>query len=321
MTMNKMIMIALAAIAVAVASCGGTAERDYVPAPPDYADTASWYRADRGGEVDVFYIVSTEIADYDAPGHGAKCHVADVARDSIRALMLQEMRWVDAHYTPEGVNFYSPYYRQISLNSWQSDSCVEARFPVAMADINAAFDHYLQRVNDGRPFVLMGFSQGAKGVVELLKRIDADVAERLVAAYVIGYKVTEADLATGAFHPAAGPDDLGVTVCYNSVRDTGCAVEQISGGNLLCINPVNWRTDAAEAALEDTLTVACDPASHLLIVSGFKAPPESYVLPLIGREGNYHHMDLLWYAPYIKQNIARRALQYLSRPRATKRAA
>lgn len=40
---------------------------------------------------------------------------------------------------------------------------------------------------------MAGFSQGGKAVVELLKTMPADAMRRLVAAYVLGYKVTPAD--------------------------------------------------------------------------------------------------------------------------------
>lgn len=329
MLMMRNIIIAAAAMAaIALASCvpgarGTTDGVGFVPEAPKYADASAWYAIDRGGEVDVFYITSTEVTDWVALADttDVTCHYADVRNDSIRRLLLAEMRWVGEHYVPDGYNFYSPYYRQISLESWQSDGCVDERFGVACDDIFRSFDYYLAHINGGRPFVLAGFSQGGKGVVELLKHLDSDAAELMVAAYVIGYKVTAADLATGRFVPATGAADLGVTVCYNSVRAPECAVEQISGGNLLCINPLNWRTDTATAALDDTLTVACDPQNHLLIVKGYNAPPSEYVLPLIGKEGNYHHLDLLWYVNALRSNIEQRGALFLERRRTAKQAA
>lgn len=97
-------------------------------------------------------------------------------------------------------------------------SLTSSRFP--WRNVRNAFDYFLKHHNNGRPFVLAGFSQGGRAVVELLKYMDDKTAERLVAAYVLGYKVTPEDMKqTSYIRPASSADDLGVTICYNSVKD------------------------------------------------------------------------------------------------------
>ena len=106
-------------------------------------------------------------------------------------------------------------------------------------------------------------------MVELLRELPDSLAERLVAAYVIGYRVTEEDLAaSAAIRPATGADGAGVTVCYNSVADES-AICPVLSPSRLCINPLNWHTDGEPAPLNDTVTVRVDPRHGVLLVEGF----------------------------------------------------
>ena len=284
-----------------------------VPAPPVYADATQWYVEDRSAPVDIFYIVSTETGDYTLGGR--PCHHADTYNDSIRVLLYGEMKGVD-DILCGNFNFYSPYYRQSTLQAFTSDSLVDSRMPLALADVRRAFAYYLAHLNQGRPFILAGFSQGAMAVVDLIEHMDSAVYSRMVAAYVIGWRITDADLArTPYLRPAQDSADLGVTVCYNSVRDNGCAIPMISEGNRMAINPVNWSIDATPAVLvsplsADTLTIALDTASLLLHVGGYSR--SDYVLPLIGREGNYHSLEISLYRQTLRRNVALRAERFLA---------
>ena len=213
------------------------------------------------------------------------------------------------------LNYFSPYYRQCTLQSFTSSDLMQKRIPLAMGDVRRAFSHYLRHLNGGRPFILAGFSQGAYAVVELLKEMDSATYSRMVAAYVIGWKVTDEDLTkTHNIRPAHDSTDIGVTICYNSVRDNRCVIPLISEDNCVAINPVNWRTDATPATLispisPDTVTVTLDTNTLLLTVEGYS--PTNYVLPLIGREGNYHRLEISLYQHCLRRNVALRAERYL----------
>lgn len=289
-------------LAAALAACSPKGET--IPEVPDYADSSQWYIADRDAAVDVFYIVSTECDDYTLDGK--TMHYADTRNDSIRTLLYGEMVGVDRLLAGE-LNYYSPYYRQVTMKTYTSDSLVDARMPLAYGDVRKAFDYYLEHYNNGRPFILAGFSQGAMAVVDLLKAMDDSTYSRLVAAYVIGYKVTDTN---AHIRPAKDSADLGVTICYNSVRDNSCAILLLSEGNLMSINPVNWCTDATPTLLVDprygdTLTVTLDTSSLLLHIGGYTR--DDYMLPLIGCEGNYHCLDLSLFSDCLRRNIALRA--------------
>lgn len=213
-----------------LASCGsndrgaGTDAATYIPDAPDYADATMWYirqnsTVDKGA--DIFYLVSTWETDWTTED-GRVCHYADVHNATHRANMDKEISRLAA-YMGEAGDFYSPYYRHITIEGWATlnEDTINNRFRTAFSDVQAAFDTFLRgRPDPDRPFVLAGFSQGGKAVVELLKTMPADAMRRLVAAYVLGYKVTPADtLATENIRPAQGATDTGVTICYNSVSD------------------------------------------------------------------------------------------------------
>ena len=294
---------------------------DVLPAVPDYSDSTQWYVQDRHADADIFYIISTETSDYQVDGN--MCHYADTYNDSVRVALHGEMAGVDRLLSGE-LNYYSPYYRQCTLQSFTSDSLVAERLPLAMADVGRAFNHYLTNMNQGRPFVLAGYSQGAMAVLQLLQEMDSTTFDRMIAAYVIGANIPQALLDTcPRIVPASGADDTGVTICYNSVRDPSCVVHMIGDDNVVAINPVNWCTDDTPASLmtvpspgkhdveqpTDTLTVRLDPATHLLLVSGFTGT--DYVLPLIGKEGNYHSREIWLYRTQLCENIALRTWVYL----------
>ena len=291
-----------------------TLTTEVIPQAPLYSDTTQWCAIDRGAPVDLFYIVSTETGDYAVDG--APCHYADTYSDSLRLFLFSEMIGVDDIMSGNTLNYYSPYYRQCTLQTFTSDALMQNRLPLAMGDVRRAFDYYLTHLNKGRPFFLAGFSQGAIAVIDLLKGMDSATYSRMVAAYVIGWKVTDNDLAqTHNIRPAKDSTDLGVTICYNSVRDNTCAIPMLSEGNRVAINPVNWHTDATPATLvspisPDTVTVTLDTNTLLLNVSGYS--PTDYVLPLIGREGNYHSLELSLYRHCLRHNVALRAERFLN---------
>jgi hypothetical protein len=56
---------------------------------------------------------------------------------------------------------------------------------------------------------------------------------------------------------------------------------------------------------KDTLTVHLDTVTGLLNVSGYTG--KDYMLPLIGREGNYHSREVWLYRNQLKENMKLRS--------------
>ena len=285
-----------------------------LPPEPDYTDSTQWFMVNRGGEADLFYIISTETGDHMMGGD--TCHLADTYNPLLRKKMLKEMAAVDSFYSGK-LNYFSPYYRQVSMNSWGTPDKAFVRLPVAVEDVMHSWDYYLKHLNQGRPFIIAGFSQGAAATFSILKHMPDSVRSRLVAAYTIGFKVTQEDLdSISDVKLAQGATDTGVLIGFNSIKSPE-SILYISENNVACINPVNWRTDAEPTSFvlygrrkNDTLSVWCDTVSHHLIVDGYE---QKYIMPVIGVAGNYHHMELKFYYPYIRKNMADRVAAFMAK--------
>ena len=290
----------------------------FVPEAPDYSDASQWLislRDTTGTTADIFYIVSTETVDWTDSVSGQVCHLADTYNAEVCKNMTSEMTGVD-FLLNERCNYYSPYYRQVTMNTWENDSLGEACFKIAMSDVRQAFDHFLKHYNHGRPIILAGFSQGAMAAKELLKEMPDSIMQRIVATYLFGHHVSEQELVSYPnMRPAQGETDTGVIICYNSVHDAACAIRYERQENVVCINPVNWRTDSVPATVLtvgspfkpaeeqpiDTLRVHIDPTTLHLFVSGYTG--NDHVLPLMGCEGNYHSREIWFYRESLRKNI------------------
>lgn len=304
-------VILLIATAVQTSARNDGGSITYIPEATDYSDSAMWTieKNDTAGtSADIFYIVSTWEYEWTTPD-SLLCHYADpMNTPKHREHMSREIDKIAAYMAP-GNNFYAPYYRHISLNSWATfnEDTIANRFQrVSFVDVKNAFDYYLEHENNGRPFVLAGFSQGGKAVVELIKTLPDDVAQRMVAAYVLGYKVTAADTAQCPLLKAAqGEDDCGVVICYNSVSDVKYEKSIISGGSVMCINPVNWVTDTTTAVLQDTISVSISPSSKVLVLKGYSGVGYRPILN-IANIGDFHGVEPWLYSECLAANIKKR---------------
>jgi len=303
-----LILAVMACVSTASVPSAPTEGRQVLPQAPDYGDSTQWFIRWREAPADLFYIISTETGDYLL--NGDSCHHANTYDKGSCPGMAKEMRAVDSLFSGN-LNYFSPYYRQATIQSWTSESLALSRLAVPLGDTERSWHHYLRHFNQGRPFILAGFSQGAHAMLDIMRKMPDSVYQRMVAAYVIGYKVSQQDVDTcSTIKPAQEATDLGVTICYNSVRSPECTVPIVTDGNVLCINPVNWRTDTVAATFGNGLTVRCHPESHLLLVDGYQ---QRRLLPVIGKDGNYHDRELKFYYPYIRQNMADRVEAYLRR--------
>ncbi|MFR9659734.1 MAG: DUF3089 domain-containing protein [Rikenellaceae bacterium] len=279
---------------------------------PDYASSECWYTNVSGEPleaVDIFYILPTCVFDW-ADSDGVTYHYADVYSDEQRAAQLYSYELAEEIFGGEA-NFYAPYYRQITLNVWiDGEEAVNQLFPAAMADVESAFDNFIETKNSDRPFIIAGFSQGGKAVVELTKSLTAEERKRLVAAYVIGYKVTDDDLQNVNITAATGADDTGVTICYSSVA-TVDAINPMISDSKICINPVNWATDSTVAKLNDSVTVTVNTTYNVLIVDGLDS--EALYIPELSdlfKLGNYHLQELELYKDCLRENVTVRAAAF-----------
>ncbi len=315
---NILLLLLLAPVCLGLlASCddnnGSAGAGQYIPEAPDYTDATMWYVKENdkaGNGADVLYFVSTWETDW-VTDDGRICHYADVYNAQHRADMDKEISRV-AEYMGKGNNFYSPYYRHTTIEAWATlnEDTISNRFATAKADLLNAFQEYLKHRTPRRPFILAGFSQGGKAVVELLKSMPDSLHRYLVAAYVLGYKVTPADtIASRNIRAAQDSTDTGVTICYNSVSDVRYIQPIVAAPCAMCINPVNWRTDATPATLHDTITVAVSPKHHVLVVKGYSGDEYAPILGILN-VGDFHGCEPWLYQECLRKNIQDRIKAY-----------
>jgi hypothetical protein len=157
---------------------------------------------------------------------------------------------------------YAPMYRQMTLAGLRQRL---ASGPISFnegpwfTDVRDAFRSYLQRDNQGRGFVLIGHSQGAYILTEILKQeIDGKpVQKQLVGAYILGatFPVAKGQDAGGALKHiplCRKPGQTGCVVNFSAFRSTvpppantlfGRATDPAQSGS--CTNPANLGDDSS----------------------------------------------------------------------------
>ncbi|MFZ5609710.1 MAG: DUF3089 domain-containing protein [Pseudomonadota bacterium] len=249
-----------------------------LPPAPDYDDAASWAALPEapGGanaapygttarapyEVDVFFIHPTTYlkrASWNGPLDDAQ------ARASLDHAVLKNQ----ASAFADAGRIFAPRYRQATLGAFYEGkaNAVQA-LGVAYEDVRAAFDNFIARRNQGRPFILAAHSQGSLHALGLLRdRIAGTaLAERMIAAYLIGWPISvEADLAAIGLAPCATPMASGCVISWQSFALDGdtTAIHAVFDGlpgltgasrirtTMLCVNPLTWLTDEAPALASD----------------------------------------------------------------------
>ena len=277
----------------------------------DYSDSKCWFEAYQEGmnkKVDIFYVVPTCIWDYtDSLGHIQ--HNMDIFNTKQRQMVDPSIR-LAKNVLSDSCNFFSPYYRQISMDSWLSldTALIEKRFQLAYKDVVAAFRYYLNNYNQGRPFILAGHSQGAKAVIELLKHeITPEIYQHLVASYAIGYTITQEELDSYPYlRMAKDSTDVGVIIGFNSVTKPE-AISPLFKNNIVCINPLNWKTVARPGVSYQGFTASIAPSIHTIVVTGIDE--DKYYIPSVEvllPKGNLHVEEFNLYNQNLRKNVLQR---------------
>ena len=103
--------------------------------------------------VDVFYIYPT------VTGFRPETEVCDMT-DTVMIAGAKMVRHIQTAVFEESCNVFMPYYRQISMPKPGSDYRAIIDY-VSGFDATDALDYFLNNLNEGRPFILAGHSQGA----------------------------------------------------------------------------------------------------------------------------------------------------------------
>ena len=219
-----------------------TANLDVSDIAPDGAVTVRKVMPASTPKADCFYVYPT--LSYDPTGNSDM-----VAND-------EERRVVETQFArfAEQCRTFAPLYRQSTL-TWLRSNMVGKPIPVDLElryrDVRDAWNHYLANDNQGRPFVLVGHSQGSG----LLKRLISEeidgkpVAKRMLSAMLAGTTVTVAKGKDkgGDFRtlPACKTaKQLGCVMAWVSFRETAPPPENTRFGKVadasfeaMCTNP------------------------------------------------------------------------------------
>ena len=260
----------------------------YTPPPaPDYAEAAAWAArpdmqdfADNTppgvpdnqaiADVDVFFVHPTTYLDqssWNAPLDD------ETARGRIDAFVMRHQ----ASPFNGCCRVYAPLYRQATVAAFLANNRENGKQALMLAydDVRRAFRHYLEHDNQGRPFIVAGHSQGSWHLVNLLRDEIAGtpLADRMVAAYPVGYAVPEDFIASvlPGIDVCETPTQTGCLVTWNTYWDDGdisalgqalgfpyasgadADIPLMEGKRYVCVNPLTWRTDEDIAPAEDNL--------------------------------------------------------------------
>jgi hypothetical protein len=282
--------------------------------------------ADSLKAVDVFYVYPT------VTGFRPETEVCDMT-DTMMISGAQMVRQIQTAVFDESCNVFMPLYRQISMPKPGSDYRAIIDY-VSGFDATDALDYYLTKLNQGRPFILAGHSQGASVVIALLENYMTKHPEalgRMVAAYPIGFAVTKDWLAKTGLKFAEGPTDTGVVVSWNTEGPANQNEKNMTlapGG--ISINPINWKRDDTYADVKEnlgSLTVEgklvtpgiadarVDTVRGSVIVT--TADPKLYAIPAEGAQmfgpESYHLHDYGFFFNNFRQNVADRVKAFVEK--------
>ncbi len=321
-------------LAMLFVSCNNQPAKETVIQEPsiDYSDSTYWYSyGDTLCEADIFYVYPTvstiSYADNDSSWY------ADITLDSVRAEANDNQRFNKMLY--DEYNFYAPYYRQMIFEVYsQPEEVVDQCAEFSAKDVEDAFQYYMEHANGGRPFFLLGHSQGSQMLIELLKDGMTDEQRQLmVAAYCIGYKVTADELAQypEELQPANDSCDLGCLIVFNSIADTSAMSKAVSMGDVVGVNPLTWNAshDKVPASLHLGLAKYNDTRDSILIfpyqTGGYlykhsfvcdSIDSAPYFIPAyesIFPQGNLHFADSWLFAGNVKENMQCRLREWKRR--------
>ena len=307
-----------------------------IPPAPDYANPASWVRLGAGDsilpEFEVFYIYPTLFQNKLRP-------VMDHRFDRIRTKASDYIDLTFGLLTDpvHPLKLYAPFVRQADYSTaLETDFSADLNgtlLQYGIEDTKTAFQYFMEFLHKpGMPYILIGHSQGASDLYELLRTTPEITPESgFAAAYLAGLpKKTaieiERDFAGRDIRIGKGEDDTGVILVWNTIaKDAGDNVFTVPGGAV--INPVNWKVDDTPSDLSSSKAtgyyyvsekepagtfkasllngIHVDPARGALIVN---LPGDNqYDASAQMGEGVFHANDIFFFAEFLRDNMVRRA--------------
>jgi hypothetical protein len=246
--------------------------------------------------VDCFYVYPTVSGD-----QAANSDLIPAEDEEISTVLNQAARLGAA------CNVFAPVYRQRTLAALlgQVEADDNTR-TLAYDDVLDSFKYFIANESNGRPFVLVGHSQGA-GLLSRL--IDAEIddepllRDRLVSALILGAGVSAK--AYDNVPACASTTEIGCVVSYASFRSTAPPPDnsifgRTADGPALCVNPADPAGGAAvlspyfrmESALLGGGTQPFDdPARNAEITTPFVLYPDMVSAQCVD-DGTFGYLEL-----------------------------
>ncbi len=229
---------------------------------------------------------------------------------------------------------YAPRYRQLTLAGFEHPEEMEKGLRVAYSDVRRAFQHFLDRWDEGRPLFLVGHSQGSRLLLRLLDEFFTrpPLRDRLVATYPVGTRTVRGPKfsISGDLPICSEPNQTG---CLASWRTFAMgSPEGPQGGEhrghdprVACVNPLTWKASEPEAP------PAANQGSIPMSIFSLPKPapgeigarcengalwinrPSSWSYNLFAPEGDYHAEDFNLFYMNIREDAYRRARAFLER--------
>lgn len=330
--MKKITLLILVLLLVSVSAPGLAAPKEpfnpeNAPTQPDYSQKDSWLvLPEKPGAhpVDVFWVYPTIFFD----DSGWLMDIKDVQLKSAARETLE----TQASVFSVSANIYAPLYRQMNIAGLGLDE--ESKNTImayGQNDVIQAFEYYMKNLNQGRPFILAGHSQGSNQLTDLMiSRWGKTGAEkRLVAAYLIGWSVTPQNMKDNPFLKICEQaDQVGCIVTYNTMAPgrQSAAPTRIPG--TLVVNPLSWNTTGEFQAADKNLgAVFFDEeggsktypnfTSAQIKDSGLVVIPEDPALletpDSIFPKGVYHKFDYSLFYENLKTNVKIRIRSFVKK--------
>ncbi len=293
----------------------------------DYSKDENWAYWNEGEDkqADLFIVCPT--VDMGKNGNLNANITDEKYRQSFTGALNMELGIYDA------ASVYAPYYRQATFPIYSMDEDDrEVYLDYAYEDVKDAFLYYAENSDNNRPLILAGFSQGSDMVIRLMRDLfdEKKYSDRLVAAYCIGWKLTEEDVKEyPQLKPAQGESDTGVIITFNSEAEN-ITSSLLVGENerTYAINPLNWKTDSTRADKSENIGACFTDYSGSITkeipnLTGayidetrgtLKVPdivPSDYSNSLF-EDGIYHLYDYQFFYRNLQENVRTRLNSYIN---------
>lgn len=226
------------------------------PGKSDFADMLVAGETDQqsNAKVDVFYIHPTAY-------YAKENWNSDMGANKGAAQVVEYMLAAHGSIFNNCCKVYAPKFREAHIRSFaQEEGPVYQALDLAYSDVVRAFEYFIRYQNKGRPFILLGHSQGTAHGMRLIEDYiePKGLNEKMVAAYLIGYEMpidkfdngfketslcssavaTQCIVTWATFGESGDPEqDFDVIHWYPD------GWQSSNGKTTACINPLSWESN------------------------------------------------------------------------------